>query len=383
MKIFLVFISLFLVTKIFADNAITIGEKHQISSQILNEDREYWVYLPPNYNNPKYGATSYPVMYLLDGEFFFHAMVGIQKSLAKDMYSYMPEMIVVGIVNTDRSRDFTPNKGQRVHKGNVLYQNSGGAENFHHFLTQELRPKIDSTYRTDGYNILNGHSFGGLYALFSLLNHSHSFNAYMVHDPSLWWGQKIIYHQAEEKWNSIDFKGINLYVSMANPGDEEKDRFEHSKTIRLFCTQILSKPSQNGLRKKWEYFEKEDHGTLFLPASYNALKFIYDGCRLPVKEIPAKPDLISKHYAKVSQNLNHRVIPSQLMTNNIGNYCISMHQLEGAKKVLEYNLNNYPDSYNAHFSLAKLYEKLGAKQKAKTQYKQAIAIKVKLDELLP
>lgn len=378
MKLFLVLILLLSATKIFAGDFITIGEKHHISSQILNEEREYWVYLPPNYNNPQYGAASYPVMYLLDGELFFHTMVGIQKSLAKNMYTYMPEMIVVAIVNVNRSRDFTPTKGQLVHKGNVLYQNSGGAENFHNFLTQELRSKIDSSYRTDGYNIVNGHSFGGLYALFALLNHSNSFSAYMVHDPSLWWDQKTIYHQAEEKWDSLDLKGINLYVSMANPGEGGNDRLLHSEAIQLFCKQILSKPSKNGLRKKWEYFEKEDHGTIFLPASYNALKFIYHGCRLPVKEIPENPDLISKYYLQVSQNLNHQIIPGELMINNIGNYCISMHQFMAAKKVLEYNLNNYPDSFNAHVSLAKLCCKQGVKQKAVELYQQALKINPQL-----
>ena len=50
---------------------IVIGTKHILHSNILNEDREYWVTLPESYNNEGSSYKSYPVLIVLDGKFAF------------------------------------------------------------------------------------------------------------------------------------------------------------------------------------------------------------------------------------------------------------------------------------------------------------------------
>ena len=47
---------------------IIIGDKIVIHSDILNEDRTILIRLPKDYDNAK---MKYPVLYILDGEFFF------------------------------------------------------------------------------------------------------------------------------------------------------------------------------------------------------------------------------------------------------------------------------------------------------------------------
>ena len=47
---------------------IIIGDKIVIHSDILNEDRTILIRLPKDYDNDK---MKYPVLYILDGEFFF------------------------------------------------------------------------------------------------------------------------------------------------------------------------------------------------------------------------------------------------------------------------------------------------------------------------
>ena len=52
-----------------ADNKITIGTIDSIQSNILNEKRKIWVYVPNSGANPNSPAAKqkYPVVYLLDG----------------------------------------------------------------------------------------------------------------------------------------------------------------------------------------------------------------------------------------------------------------------------------------------------------------------------
>ena len=66
-------------------------------------------------------------------------------------------MIIVGVMNVDRQRDFTPDKIITRRENNT----GGGAE-FLAFLEQELIPEIDREFRTNSFRMLFGHSLGGL-----------------------------------------------------------------------------------------------------------------------------------------------------------------------------------------------------------------------------
>ena len=50
-----------------AQEAISIGTRHTLFSHVLNEAREYWVYVPAT--RPGEKEESYPVLYLLDAEY--------------------------------------------------------------------------------------------------------------------------------------------------------------------------------------------------------------------------------------------------------------------------------------------------------------------------
>ena len=150
-----------------AQEPIIIGTKHQLYSNLLKEQRSYRISLPKSYTDKKYKPASYPVLYLLDGEMAFEYYVSVVRFLSKGVYASIPEMIVIGIDNTDRTRDLTPTKASKRSPDDaakILFTNSGGGENFIQFINTELIPAVDSAYRTNGYKIFAGHSFGGLYS---------------------------------------------------------------------------------------------------------------------------------------------------------------------------------------------------------------------------
>lgn len=336
-----------------SQEAINVGYKYITHSRTLNEDRPYWVYLPPEYNDPSFGKAKYPVIYLLDGDKNFQALVGIQQTFTRGMYNNMPECIIVGIPNTDRTRDLTPSKSSLKHNGKDMFTNSGGSENFTKFLTGELRSLIDSTYRTADYNILIGHSFGGLYAMNTLVHHTSAFNAYVVLDPSLWWDSRKVYNEAASIWKSKNFEKRSLYIAMAKDEDRPDDDQQHSKTIDQFCKEVLMSAPKNNLNTGWKYYDDEDHGTIIIPGMFDALRSIFDGITLPVKKIPYEPQLIESQYEKLSEKLGFKFIPDESMIDNIGKYALSIEQQANAIKIFEYNLTKYPDSNNAKSSLDK------------------------------
>src|ERR1044072_2606871 len=116
-------------------------QRHIIKSTYLNEERSVLVRVPPGYDH---SSANYPVIYMLDGHGSYLSMMpGIIES--QSWGGQIPEMILVSIQNTDRTRDLTPTKTERP--------NSGGGDKFLDFLQNEVMPLVEKSYRTAPYRI--------------------------------------------------------------------------------------------------------------------------------------------------------------------------------------------------------------------------------------
>jgi predicted alpha/beta superfamily hydrolase len=74
-----------------------MGTKHIRHSNILNEEREYWINLPESYNYGEASYKKYPVLIVLDGNTHFKSVSGIVSYMSGN--GKIPEMIVVAIQN--------------------------------------------------------------------------------------------------------------------------------------------------------------------------------------------------------------------------------------------------------------------------------------------
>lgn len=268
-KIYLLIIFLLLPFAIRSQEDIRIGKKYSIYSDTLQENREYWVYLPDDYEQSN---NSYPVIYLLDGDMFFHSLVGISKTLSSGRGDFSDSHIIIGILNNDRTRDMTPTASSIGRDGKKPLSETlqgGGSEKFNSFLTKELRVVINNSFRTNGSNILIGHSYAGLFTINTFLRHTQEFDSYIAIDPSLWWdGGKL----ADEAGNMIkgkDFAGKSLYIGIASK--RRTDRVDiHLEKAHFFIYEIL--PQAKNLNFINESFPKESHGTIAIPGIYDAFK---------------------------------------------------------------------------------------------------------------
>ena len=180
-------------SKAQTDNSIVIGKYDSVYSTILKEKRKVAVYVPNMTTGAQLTNQRYPVVYLLDGEGHFQSVVGLIQQLSQvNGNTIFPEMIVIGIPNTDRTRDLTPTHidSDPPMMDSGFSKNTGGGENFAAFLEKELMPHIDSAYPTQPYRLLIGHSFGGLTVMHILTNHTKLFNAYIAIDPSMWYDKE-------------------------------------------------------------------------------------------------------------------------------------------------------------------------------------------------
>jgi hypothetical protein len=337
----------------------SIGTKHTIYSEVLDEDRNIMVYTPLGYEQSK---QAYPVLYLLDGGAHFHHASGIVQFLSAQ--GVIPQMIVVAITNVDRNRDFSPSHLDKL-------PTSGGADHFLEFLSAELMTFIDGQYRTVPYDILAGHSFGGTFATYALLEKPELFDAYIAMSPYLMWDDDFMVKEAEQKLRPEYEHPIVFYMTVGNEPN-------YYGALAEF-TQLVETKSSKDITLTYELMQDENHGSIPHMSIYRGLEEIYSGWKLPKSTFIAGLDAIDKHYQSLSERYGYRIGTPEYTVNALGYYYLNNDQMEKSLKVFDENLSRFPESANVYDSYGEALEKKGQLSLAEANYSKAVEIAEKED----
>ena len=333
------------------------AERVSIQSIFLGEERVISIYLPDNYE-----ATSqkYPVLYLLDGTTHFQHAIAATAFLSRG--GIIPQMIVISVHNTDRNRDFSPVHTERI-------PTSGGAEKFLNFLSDELIPFINEKYRVSDFSILMGHSFGGTFAIYSLLTQPELFNAYIAVSPYLHYADNYLVNESKNLLKSEYNQPTYLYMTVGN----EPDYF---KPLEEFSTNVLEK-SKEAIDFNYEKMESEDHASIPYITLFNGLRFIFSEWRLPNEKFAQGMDSIDTHYKYISAKYGFEIKTPEYVINNLGYQYLRNNDIEKAIEVFKENTKRYPESANVYDSLGEAYENNNQLVLAKNNYQKAVDLGMK------
>ncbi len=365
----LALVALFLTPLAFAGEPITIGETLTIDSKVLGEERTVVVSTPAGYDQSQEG---YIVLYMTDGPAHLTYTRGIADVLARN--GLAPNLIIVGVANTDRTRDLTPTRTDypRLDGRVVQAPNSGGAAEFLKFFEKELIPFINSRYRTLPYRIFSGHSFGGLFAINALVTRPDLFDAVMALSPSLRWDNDLPIRMTEDFLDDRKTFNATLFVAM---GNEEEGDPRPNRLDRLEST--LQAADVDGLQWRVIRHPDENHGSVVLRAQDEGLRFVFEDWLLPMdpetRRFVGGLDVFKKHYAKQSDRFGFTVQPSEQTVNLVGYQLLGQDQPEEALEFFRYNITLYPTSANVYDSLGEALEREGLMDEALANYSKAVA----------
>lgn len=405
MKYFLLYLSLFTLLNcqdkknteepLKPDNQIVFGQIDSIYSEVLNEPRKIWVHLPAGISDDTFSKTKYPVLYLLDGPGHFYSVTGMIKQLSTNGNTLVPEMIIVAIPNTNRTRDLTPTHTEEDRDGDDTgwLKDSGGGEKFNDFMEKELIPYIDKNYPTSPYRTYVGHSFGGLAVINILLTRPELFDNYIAIDPSLWWDDQVILKKAATVISESKFDKKSLYLGVANtmPDGMKIEDVVHDTTgstlmIRsnLEFANLADSQENNGLSFDWKYYDNDTHGSVPLITEYDAMRFLFSW--YDFKEINKffDPDIkvtteefkntIESHYKKVSGHFGYDVLPNEGFMNSLGYGFMTPDKFDLSYAALQMNIENYPNSSNVYDSMGDYYLATKDSVKALELFSKAIEV---------
>jgi predicted alpha/beta superfamily hydrolase len=289
----------------------------------------------------------------------------------------IPEMIVIAVSNTNRTRDLTPTNSKSGIGGNDVqaFASSGGGDNFLRFLETELLPRINNDYRTLPYRLLVGHSLGGLFVIDSFLNQG-VFNAYLAIDPSLVWDDQVTVKKAKLILAGNKSFKSTLYIAQANnPFDEGKNAGTRGEAFQAFIASLAGNKSE-GLRHSYAFFEHEDHFSVPLISLYHGLLFIFDGYKFPLNTLANRNAAdVRKHYEMFSHRLGVDIPPPGKLINGVGSFLLnSEKKVDKAIELFKLNQEYYPKSSVTYNSLGDAYKVKGNKEMAIINYRKSLEI---------
>jgi hypothetical protein len=347
---------------------ITIGESVKLHSKILAEERTILISTPANYAQSQ---EKYPVLYMTDGDVHLTHTRGTVDFLARN--GVMPNLIIVAVTNTDRTRDLSPTPGsRRLPDGTTqAIPNSGGAAKFLEFFDKELFPYVEANYRTEPYRIFAGHSLGGLLSLYIFTARPELFNAYIAASPALNWDNDYILTRMSGFLEGRKELARTLFVTMANEeeNDPKPDRFNR------LCT-ALGNAKATGFVSGCLRMPEENHGTVVLRTHYYGLRKIYEGWQLSLGTPTAPFNMtfteIKQHYAALSKRFGYDMLPPELIVNQAGYLMLAQNRTDDAIAIFRGNVELYPGAPNVYDSLAEALERAGRTEEALANYNKAV-----------
>lgn len=251
---------LFLSSLTFMARAQTGGEiSDSIFSEILNENRALEISLPKGYEAES--EVKYDVIYILDGEWNMNIFSFIHSFAMED--KFVPLVILVSLPNTYidgqnmRDRDFLPLEMKNNER-------AGGADLFLDFLKKEVIPYIDENYSTNGVNSLYGHSYGGLFSMYTLLSEPDLFDNYYCTDPPLGWESGYLKKVAGELFAKVPVLEKKLWIAGTSNNSSIND-----------MSKFLMKNAPKKLTWKTATYPNEKHNSVRLKGIYDGIKFCY------------------------------------------------------------------------------------------------------------
>ena len=359
------------------------GVTDTVHSELLNEDRLIFVDFPLGYDPAS--AQKYPVAFLLDGDVLLPAAGTVQ-----DYYSggFTPDMIIIGISNAEnRTRDLTPPNFARVQAKSAADKmqaamtpnavTEGGAPAFLDFIENELIPYVEVNYPVTNFRTLIGHSYGGLFTIYTLSERPSLFNYYLAIDPSMNWSGGHYHYILPEKLSEKSLEGRSVFITMsgqlhfqdstvtiANVSEDDSWATEFPRAI-LQTVDQLEALAPAGLRVGYQFFERDLHGTVPLPSLMEGLIALFNWYQMegthkindPATSVATLSKIINHRGSKLERNFGYAVPPYSAELLNMSGYMqMDMGDLEKSEMYFATAIKYYPKSANAYDSMADFYE---------------------------
>lgn len=307
--------------------------EHEIRSKHPRQTRVLAVHLPDSYQQSRH---HYPVLFVLDGENNLDHAVAVASFLAEN--GAIPEMIVIGLqAGATRSRDYLP-------PNDTEGAPSGRADQFLAYVETELVPFIEKTYRAAPLRLLSGHSYGGVFATYAMVEAPGLFHGILTQSPYLdeAIGSPLLARLPKGVDDAPDF----FYLSLGNEPQLEPG-FDRLKAA-------LSAEAAGDLRLAARRFPEKTHMTTRLVALYDGLETAF-AADWPIAQqslVGGRLEALEGHIGTLSKRYGYPVLYSESGMQQAVQTFLALQDWSAATGAARLYADTYRESPLAHFLLA-------------------------------
>lgn len=321
----------------------------KIQSEILGEEREILVSLPASYGLDG-SDFNYPLVLLTDGEWHFNMVQEMSKLLYQDG---LPKMIVAGIVNTDRGRDLTISNTDEI-------PNSGKSATFLEFIEKELIGALESNYKVSNYRVLLGHSAGGLFATYSMIQRLNLFDAYVSVTPTIRWDDfRIMDLLTVDYLKALKDKSPKYVLGIGNEDGLEKEGVFRLK-VKMDSLKLAD--------YRFEVYPNDSHVMVPWKAYFDGLKHVFEPFKIPKEYSGMEFSHTIKYYKEIGKEYKYDERVPQRILMNRGYLARESKNYSDAIQIYEYFKAEYPNIPIPYMALGDIYFELKEYKKARENY---------------
>lgn len=312
--------------------------EHTLTSEFPSQERTFTIQLPASYDTQP--DFAYPVLYVLDGENNLDYSVAVAEFLAQN--ALVPEMIIVGVhTNGTRDRDYLPPR-------DADGRPSGQADQFLRYLSEELVPFVEATYRAAPLRLISGHSFGGVFVTYAMVEHPEMFRAYLTQSPFLdrSIGGPLVERVSDVLANNPELNAFYYMNVGAEPNLEQNYRRMEG---------ILGTASSDSFVWASSHEADKTHMTTRLVGQYEALErfFAEDWAlsRAVEKMVSGGTEGLDRHFDRLSRDYGHPAVYDEGAFQQTTQGFLSQQNLPYATASAQIYVRQHPASSVAHFLL--------------------------------
>jgi predicted alpha/beta superfamily hydrolase len=372
-----------------------------IESEQLKDNVKLVISLPEDYTNSK---EKYPVVYVLDGKWFFSQGVTSQTHFSR--FKMTPNLIIVGIENAVNQRGWYTRDSKK----------------FNQFLEKELIPSINKKFRTADERLLFGWEVSGGFVIEVLGATPHLFTGYLAASPGpldKTFNESYQYRyealesllKSNKKLNvSLFFTtgksdypaqyGVDNLVKLLNENQLENFRWTYKKLIEETHPTTAFKTIHKGIESNFKYYPVLRFSTTeeyisngeneYLESYYKNRKIKYNfseernttdylySCKSIV--FTAMSD---ENYDAFNRYIND-FLPKDMLSithynhaSMFSTFYLKNNNTKMAMMLMNYYINKFPEAARPYNILGNVYKQMGDKKNAKKYYQKAVHIGTK------
>ena len=233
------------------------------------------------------------------------------------------------------------------------------------YLRDELIPYMAERYRTEPFNILVGHSLGGLFTVHSLVNHPSLFDAHIAASPALYWNGGSEVDRAREVFGSGQSMKNFLYMTYSG-GDGENIRASTDAVAS-----ILEESSTPDLEWRFTFLPDDRHNSSPMKSILGGLELLFTGWAYRGGN---SAEALAEHYRALTTRFGFECRPSKGAVASRARTLVRQGNLRAAIEIYQYNATLYPDAPDVYEALGRTYVMAGKTEKAIEAYERSLEL---------